>query len=151
MRIEPVRHQFAAKIAAGRDILHGGGGHGFVIIIDLGNQSGGKLTLQLQNCSFDLVAVEIQRTAGGAEQAVGLLHDHGMAVPQGTYLKDIVDVAVADFPAFGLFIRVKPMKHLNGIAPDVVRIHEKEGIELAHDSLLTGREQPNCILSHIPT
>ena len=74
-----------------------------------------------------------------------------MAVPQGTYLKDIVDVAVADFPAFGLLVRVKPVKHLNGIAADVVRIHEKEGIELAHDSLLTGREQPNCIKSLVPT
>ena len=142
MRIKPLRHQLPAEISAGRDILHGGGGHGLVIEINLGNQAGGKLPLQLQDGSFNLIAVEVQRTAGGTEQAIRLLDNHGTAVTQGSDLKDIVDVAVADFAAFGLLVRVKAVKHLHGIAPDIVRIHEKEGIEGTHEILLSGWKQP---------
>ena len=142
MRIEAPRHQLPAEIVTGRHILHGGGGHGFVIIIDLGDQPGGKLAFQLQDGGFDLVAVEVQRTAGGTEQTIRLLDNHGTAVTQGSDLKDIVDVAVADFAAFGLLVRVKAVKHLHGIAPDIVRIHEKEGIEGTHEILLSGWKQP---------
>ena len=136
MRIDTVRHQFPTQIAARRDILHRGCGHRFIIVIDLGHQTRCKFALKFEYGGFNFIAIEIQRPPGRAQQAVSLLDDHGTSVPKGTDLKNIVDIAVADFPTFQCFIRGKEMEHFNGIAFDIFRIHKEEGMKVTHGNLL---------------
>ena len=81
-------------------------------------------------------AVMRAKAESRAQQAVSLLDDHGTSVPKGTDLKNIVDIAVADFPTFQCFIRGKEMEHFNGIAFDIFRIHKEEGMKVTHGNLL---------------
>ena len=57
MAVDPVRRQLLAKVFVGRNVLHGEGSHGFVIIIDLWNEIRSKAGFQLQSLRLDLVSV----------------------------------------------------------------------------------------------
>ena len=123
MTVDPVRRQLLAEIFVGGNVLHREGGHGLIVMIDLRNEFRSQPGLQHQGLRLDLVAVEIQRAAGGAQQLVRLLHDDGAAVLPGAHLKHIVDVAVADLNAIGFLIRLEKMEHIHGVPLHILRLH----------------------------
>ena len=123
MAVDPARRQLLAEIFVGGNVLHREGRHGLIVMIDLRNEFRSQPGLQHQGLRLDLVAVEIQRAAGGAQQLVRLLHDDGAAVPPGAHLKDIVDVAVADLNAIGFLLRLEKMEHFHGVPLHILRLH----------------------------
>ena len=123
MAVDPARRQLLAEIFVGGNVLHREGGHGLIVMIDLRDEFGSQPGLQHQGLRLDLVAVEIQRTTGGPQQLVRLLHDDGAAVPPGAHLKHIVDVAVADLNAIGFLIRLEKMEHFHGVPLHILRLH----------------------------
>ena len=123
MVVDPARRQLLAEIFVGGNVLHREGGHGLIVMIDLRDEFGSQPGLQHQGLRLDLVAVEIQRTTGGAQQLVRLLHDDGAAVLPRPDLKNIVDVAVTDLNAIGFLLRLEKMEHFHGVPLHILRLH----------------------------
>ena len=133
--IDPVRRQLLAEILIGGDVLHGQRRHGLVIMIDLRDKVRRQTGLQLQRLRLNLVAVEVQRAAGGAQELVCLLDDDGAAILAGTHLKDIVDIAIADLNAVRLLIGLEKMEHFHGVPLHILRFHQKKAAVIRHKVL----------------
>ena len=132
MGIHAVGRQLLAEVFKGRDILHGSSRHGLVIVIDLGHITGCQLALQLKNIGLDLVAVDVQGAAGGAQQLIRLFDDDGVAVPLGPDLEHIVDVSVADLNTLRLLIRFKLVQDFDGVALDILCAHQEKFLKVFH-------------------
>ena len=129
--------QLLAQVAVGGNILHRNSRHRFIIAEYMRNIFRRKLTLQFQNLRHDLIAIEVQRTAGAAQQLICLFDYDAASVLQGLYTRNIINIAVTDFRAGKLLTRLKLVQHLYGILLYSIRIHQKELIKFTHKILLS--------------
>ena len=129
-----VPHEGIAHQRVVGQVLHGTGAHHGVVAVDLGHQAGGVLVLNLQNFTFDAVAVggnlHVRRNA---QRLARLLDDDGLAGLFLHHAEHVVEVAVADFldGQHRVLIEVAGILGLD-IVDHVGFLHEKIGVVTGH-------------------